>query len=506
MIVNKSKLIETALASYVQDPFYCYGNCSKNGVCEPTGYFQFGMCKCNSERTGLDCATERKGELLSGTLCGTFSRIDNWNNELLRESGTSCSGVNPQSAYPSSISRQEGITLQKYNPDRSSFYGLIPHVPHLPTIDNYYINVCYANTTDKKTVKNGILCGLVYGNLNIQCGGRNVYSEACSTGYQRYEWEYITYCYKVDSTIDDLSGTLCGIYVEQPFYKQINTIETLCGDYYLSRGSSLSDISKSVLEKSVIHESVVKFIAWNILSINLTSFCEPERSALPANPIILMLLLVYRLFCLAYETSESEVSEVRCFGPDHLSRQALIRNHTRPLAKELLADGKDVAVIIMDGTYIYVQKKKKYTSEQANDNRMITVIRWIVEAANGRLKQFKYLDKIVPNSTLPYIFDYISIVAALINAFQAPCIQDTTNDQYIAGEMLQRRNKKNVLEEKLNDKEFLKVEKWEKMEGATDTPKFPPMGLAELNDITLGVFSVKQAISYVNEHIDENGL
>ncbi|CAF1222133.1 unnamed protein product [Didymodactylos carnosus] len=154
----------------------------------------------------------------------------------------------------------------------------------------------------------------------------------------------------------------------------------------------------------------------------------------------------------------------------------------------------------------FLPKEKKYTSEQANDNRMITVIRWIVEAANGRLKQFKYLDKIVPNSTLPYIFDYISIVAALINAFQAPCIQDTTNDQYIAGEMLQRRNKKNVLEEKLNDKEFLKVEKWEKMEGATDTPKFPPMGLAELNDITLGVFSVKQAISYVNEHIDENGL
>ncbi|CAF0975999.1 unnamed protein product [Didymodactylos carnosus] len=153
----------------------------------------------------------------------------------------------------------------------------------------------------------------------------------------------------------------------------------------------------------------------------------------------------------------------------------------------------------------FLPKDKIYGSEQANDNRMITVIRWIVEAANRRLKQFKYLDVIVPNSTLPYIFDYISIVAALINAFQPPCIQDTANDQYTAGEMLQRRNKKNVLEEKLNDKEFLKVKKWEKMEDATAAPKFPPMRLAVLNDITLGVFSVKQAISYVNEHIDENG-
>ena len=43
-------------------------------------------------------------------------------------------------------------------------------------------------------------------------------------------------------------------------------------------------------------------------------------------------------------------------GFEHIIREAVIREHTRPLAKQLLASGKDVAILVMDGTYLYVQK------------------------------------------------------------------------------------------------------------------------------------------------------
>lgn len=43
-------------------------------------------------------------------------------------------------------------------------------------------------------------------------------------------------------------------------------------------------------------------------------------------------------------------------GFKHINRQYIIEKHTRPLAKHLLTDGKDVAILIFDSTYIYVQK------------------------------------------------------------------------------------------------------------------------------------------------------
>ncbi len=48
-------------------------------------------------------------------------------------------------------------------------------------------------------------------------------------------------------------------------------------------------------------------------------------------------------------------------GFEHISRDEIIKNHTTLLARELLANGNsDVAILIMDGTYIYIQKSGKY--------------------------------------------------------------------------------------------------------------------------------------------------
>jgi hypothetical protein len=43
-------------------------------------------------------------------------------------------------------------------------------------------------------------------------------------------------------------------------------------------------------------------------------------------------------------------------GFNHISREIIIKNHTRPLAKHLLTNGRDAAILVLDSTYIYVQK------------------------------------------------------------------------------------------------------------------------------------------------------
>jgi len=47
-------------------------------------------------------------------------------------------------------------------------------------------------------------------------------------------------------------------------------------------------------------------------------------------------------------------------GLDHISREYFIEHHTRDLAKYLFANGKDIAIVVADGTYIYIEKSSNY--------------------------------------------------------------------------------------------------------------------------------------------------
>ena len=71
--------------------------------------------------------------------------------------------------------------------------------------------------------------------------------------------------------------------------------------------------------------------------------------------------------------------------------------------------------------------------------------------------------------------------------------------------MLERENKKNVLETSLDDNKLQKIKKWTKMEGAKAAPDFPKRLVAQLEELTLGVFQLKQAKSYTNENINDDG-
>lgn len=75
-IAIKKALIESALDKYTKNPNYCYNNCSANGQCKSSGYFQFGECQCNDGWTGYDCSIGKpKPVILDGTLCGIESTV-----------------------------------------------------------------------------------------------------------------------------------------------------------------------------------------------------------------------------------------------------------------------------------------------------------------------------------------------------------------------------------------------------------------------------------------------
>ncbi|CAF1133106.1 unnamed protein product [Rotaria sordida] len=212
-IQNKSKLIEKVLKKYLQQPLYCYNDCTNasHGTCQSSGYFQFGTCVCNKNWTGNDCSIRVSstkpslvyGDVLSGTLCG-------YDRSYIR---VNCNGYRPWNECPQ---------------------GWIPQ-----TWIGADFTVCYKSVTSKNSSSIvGGLCGLYSSGSKqfsqILCN--NTLNNACPSlaGYSLAEssltingvFEYLTrLCHKSSSAYPDLPGTLCGIQWAQ------TTDGPACGGY-----------------------------------------------------------------------------------------------------------------------------------------------------------------------------------------------------------------------------------------------------------------------------------
>lgn len=64
-----------------------------------------------------------------------------------------------------------------------------------------------------------------------------------------------------------------------------------------------------------------------------------------------------------YKTAHSPLLQTftpQYIGFEHITREDLIRNHTRPLAQTLFGQGFNPAILVLDGTYIYIQKSFQF--------------------------------------------------------------------------------------------------------------------------------------------------
>jgi len=68
--------------------------------------------------------------------------------------------------------------------------------------------------------------------------------------------------------------------------------------------------------------------------------------------------------------------------------------------------------------------QNQMTTFQANNARMVTINRWVIEAINGvHFQNFKAL-KSIRNTQLPHIMDDFKIASALFNCFFSPRVID----------------------------------------------------------------------------------
>ena len=91
------------------------------------------------------------------------------------------------------------------------------------------------------------------------------------------------------------------------------------------------------------------------------------------------------------------------------------------------------------------KSQKQHTTEETNESRLVTKVRWVVESANGRIKKWKALSNTMPNSQIPYVGDYGRIVCSFCNAFRSPLVTSTNSVKVIARRMMALAKRPNKL-------------------------------------------------------------
>ena len=93
--------------------------------------------------------------------------------------------------------------------------------------------------------------------------------------------------------------------------------------------------------------------------------------------------------------------------------------------------------------------KKQYTTDEANRTRLATKVRWVIESANGRVKQWHPFSNVVPNTMIEKIGNYFEIVCALINCYRPVFAKRTSKGKEIAEKILQLPNETNKIKEQI---------------------------------------------------------
>lgn len=104
----------------------------------------------------------------------------------------------------------------------------------------------------------------------------------------------------------------------------------------------------------------------------------------------------------------------------------------------------------------FLNKQQQFSTEEANKTRLVTQVRWVVEAVNGQLKNWRALDKVILNTQIPYIGDYVRIICVILNAFHHTRIKNTEDDEIIAQSILDLVKSPNYLQQ------IVQKDGWEK--------------------------------------------
>ena len=131
--------------------------------------------------------------------------------------------------------------------------------------------------------------------------------------------------------------------------------------------------------------------------------------------------------------------------------------------------------------------RRQFDAHDANRSRFVTKLRWVVESVNARLKRYRWLGQTIQNSSLPFVSDYIAIVAALSNCFHVPMVTASLDDDDTVRRMNLLLTRSNVLQEQLIQRNLQRNSVWQLIDIDNLPEPFPVLSLDDIRSLTLGI-------------------
>jgi len=144
---------------------------------------------------------------------------------------------------------------------------------------------------------------------------------------------------------------------------------------------------------------------------------------------------------------------------------------------------------------------RAFTTKEANESRRVTLVRWTVEAVNGRIKNaFKFFETVIPGSYKGHISRFFRICCSIINKYFVPLFQEKTRHDIIARAVLDRVDMPNLLQSRVQELGLERMTaKWKKAD-EDSVPDFPKLTWDNLLALTLGSYQLRIAASYTKQH------
>lgn len=143
--------------------------------------------------------------------------------------------------------------------------------------------------------------------------------------------------------------------------------------------------------------------------------------------------------------------------------------------------------------------QNQFSAQEANEARIITKTRWIIEARNGYMKNiFKFFSQLIRTSHIPNLNNFLRICGALINRYH-PLIRMEGADVVIAEQILARHQKVNIVQARVEIENFARRQtRWVALT-LEHVPLFPRISLHYLRSLTFGTYQVHLSPSYIQD-------
>lgn len=150
--------------------------------------------------------------------------------------------------------------------------------------------------------------------------------------------------------------------------------------------------------------------------------------------------------------------------------------------------------------HVLLRGRTQFTTEEANETRLITKTRWVIKSRNGHIKSvFKFFDNVIEMPHVENLKYFYLIAAALLNRFHPP-IQMTGADVHMARRMLDKSREPNVVQARVEiDNLQRRRGQWARLED--NNIAFPRLSLDYLRNLTFGIYQISLAPSYVQEKL-----